>query len=116
MEVDSAAAADLLGDGVTEAHVRARLRRRSLAGRQLADGSWLVVSASIDESLAAAGSCGGCDDAATEYMIVKYPHHDRVEFSLCAAHARTAALSYGRQHGVIEVVTYPLQSEGWLKP
>ncbi len=115
-EIDTAAAAQLLGSGVTEWHVRARLRRGSLTGRRFSDGRWLVDSASIDESLASAGRCGGCESDATEYIIVKYPDHDRVEFSLCAAHARTAATSYGRQHAVLEVVTYPLQSEGWLKP
>ena len=49
-------------------------------------------------------------------VIVKYPHHDRVEFELCGEHGAQTVLAYGRQGQVLEVVTYPYQSEGWLKP
>jgi len=49
-------------------------------------------------------------------VIVKYPHHDRVEFELCAHHAGQTAIAYGRQGQVLEVVTYPYQSEGWIQP
>lgn len=111
-----AIAAEMLGSDVTEAHIRARLRRGSLQGRLDTDGSWLVDSDSILDSLRSAGRCGACERDATEYVIVKYHHHERVEFSLCEQHGGEATLTYSRQGGVLEVVGYPLQSEGWLKP
>ena len=109
-------AAALLGDGVTHAHVRARLRRGSLDGVRSDDGALLVSLNSIEQSLLAAPTCGGCGARVTEMIIVKYPHHDRVEFELCAEHAVKTAIAYGRQGQVLEVVTYPYQSEAWLKP
>ena len=50
------------------------------------------------------------------FVIVKYLRHDRVEFFLCDLDGDEALLSYGRQGGVLEVVSYRLQSEGWLMP
>lgn len=52
----------------------------------------------------------------TEMIIVKYPHHDRIEYEVCTEHAAQTALAYGRQGQVLAVVTYPYQSEGWFKP
>lgn len=49
-------------------------------------------------------------------VIVKYPDHDRVKFERCPSHALQTAVSYRRQGGVLEVVTYPYPSKGWLKP
>ena len=114
--VSPAEAAALLGDGVVESHVRARLRRRSLEGEQADDGTWSVSVAGIEDSLTNVPACGGCGNRVTEMVIVKYPHHDRVEFELCAHHAQQTAVAYGRQGRVLEVVTYPYQSEGWLQP
>ena len=109
-------AAMLLGDGVSAAHVKARLRRRTLHGEQDADGQWRVSVDSIESALADVPSCGGCGNRVTEMVIVKYPQHDRVEFELCGVHAAQTAISYRRQGQVLEVVTYPYQSEGWLQP
>ncbi len=109
-------AADLVGDGVSAAHVKAGLRRRSLDGEQDADGQRRVSVDSIERSLAEVPSCGGCGNRVTEMVIVKYPHHDRVEFELCASYAAQTAITYGRQGHVLEVVNYPYQREGWLKP
>jgi len=111
-----AEAATLLGDGVTARHVQARLQRGTLQGIRAADDSWRVTVRSIEQALANAPSCGGCGSRVTEMVIVKYPHHDRVEFELCAHHAAQTAIAYGRQGHVLEVVTYPYQSEGWLRP
>ncbi len=111
-----AQAAVVLGDGVTAAHVKARLRRRSLDGEQDDDGQWHVAVDSIERSLAEVPWCGGCGSRVTEMVIVKYPYHDRVEFELCATHGTQTAIAYGRQGQVLEVVAYPCQSEGWLKP
>lgn len=109
-------AASLLGDLVTEGHVRARLRRGSLEGRRGEDGTWRVYRDSIMRALADAPACDGCGRSVTEYVIIKYPHHDRVEFELCAEHAAKTALAYQRRGSVWEVVTFPFQSEGWMKP
>ena len=114
--VSTAEAADLLGDGIAPSHVQARLRRGTLVGEQAPDGTWRVSVHGIEESLAGVPACGGCGNRVTEMVIVKYPHHDRVEFELCGHHAAQTALAYGRQGHVLEVVTYPYQSEGWLQP
>ncbi|MCP4304018.1 MAG: hypothetical protein GY926_14080 [bacterium] len=115
--VSLVAAASLLGDGVvTAAHVKARVYRRSLDGEQDAAGEWQVSVDSIERSLANVPTCGGCGSRVTDMVIVKYPNHDRVEFELCANHAMQTAIAYRRQGQVLEVVTYPYQSEGWLKP
>lgn len=108
-------AADLLGDGVEARHVRARLLRGSLQGVQT-DTGWFVRLESINQELAATPLCEACRLPSTTYVIVKYPHHDRVEFELCTTHGADAVLSYGRQGQVLEVVSFPYQSEGWLKP
>lgn len=113
--VSVAEAAELLGDGVAERHIRARLRRGTLLGTEAADGTWRVSVAGIEDSLTNVPACGGCGNRVTDMVIVKYPHHDRVEFELCAHHAAQTAVAYGRQGQVLEVVTYPYQSEGWLQ-
>ena len=105
----------LLGEGVEARHVRARILRGTLSGEKQGD-DWFVSSESIHRALAAAPPCGACGLPSTTYVIVKYLHHDRVEFELCTAHGADAVLSYSRQGQVLEVVSYPYQSEGWLKP
>jgi hypothetical protein len=110
-----AEAAAVLGDGVAEAHVQARLRRGSLSGERAPNGTWRVSVAGVEAALGGAPACGGCGSRVTEMVIVKYPHHDPVEFALCAHHAVQTALAYRRQGHVLEVVTYPYQSEGWLQ-
>lgn len=109
-------AASRLGEAVTEDHVRGRLQRRSLEGVRDDDGVWLVSADSVARSLAEAPVCDSCGDVVTDYVIVKYPRHDRVEFELCAEHAAKTARAYQRRGSVWEVVTFPFQSEGWIKP
>jgi hypothetical protein len=57
--------------------------------------------------------CGG---SVAKIVIVKYPHHDGVEFELCRAPAAKTTLAHIPQRQVLGVVPYPYQSEGWLKP
>jgi hypothetical protein len=106
--------AAMLGDGVEARHVRARIHRGTLAATKHGD-DWLIAKQTIEDALAGAPPCEACGSPSTAYLIVKYPHHDRVEFELCAAHGSEAVLSYGRQGQVLEVVSYPYQSEGWIK-
>ena len=108
-------AARLLGEGVEVRHVRARIRRGTLPATERGD-DWLVPRGSIEAALAAAPPCQVCGLPSTAFVIVKYPKHDRVEFELCASHGANAVISYGRQGHVLEVVSYPYQSEGWIKP
>lgn len=109
-------AAGVLGDGVTASQVKARIHRGSLDGVKDASGEWYVSIESLEQSLTGIPPCGGCGEPVTEMVIVKYPHHDRVEFELCGEHAAQTVIAYGRQGQVLEVASYPYQSEGWLKP
>ena len=71
--------------------------------------------AELERIMADVEPCSNCTARATSYVIVKYHHHHRVEFTLCDSCAQGAEAAYSRKGGVLEVVAYPLQSEAWLK-
>jgi hypothetical protein len=106
----------LLGGHVTIENVRGRIRRGSLRAYQDPDGEWLIPKAELERLLADVEPCNNCASPATSYLIVKYHHHHRVEFTLCHSCTQQAETAYSRKGGVLEVVTYPLLGEGWLKP
>ena len=107
-------AAVYLGTGITPANIFARIRRGSLTAVSQND-TLTIPQSELDRLLREVDPCADCGQPATTYLIIKYHHHERVEFSLCDFHANTAQMAYGRKGGVIEVVTYPLLGEGWLK-
>ncbi len=114
--VGVAEAARTPGDGVTVENVRGRIRRGSLAAHQDGRGEWRVPVAELVRVLGEAEACASCPNAAASLVIVKYPRHERLEFILCADCAGQAQRAYGRQAGVLEIVTFPLQGEGWVQP
>ena len=105
----------LLGGRVTTGNVRGRIRRGSLSAYQDQDGEWYIPKAELERIMAEVEPCDNCAALATSFVIVKYHHHHRVEFTLCDSCAQQAQTAYSRKGGVLEVVTYPLLSEGWLK-
>ena len=105
-----------LGNGVTLANLRGRIRRGSLAAHEGERGELYVTQSEVERILEEVESCQSCSNAATSFIIVKYHHHHRVEFILCSDCAQQAQAAYGRQGGVLEIVVYPLQGEGWIKP
>ena len=109
----AAEAARRLGEGVSLEDVYGRIRRGSLAAEQDESGSWRVSLVSLNQILANVEQCESCSNSATSYIIVKYHHHERIEFELCDVCAKKAQVAYGRRGGVLEVVTYPLLGEGW---
>ena len=113
--VDLVTAAAILGMGVSAALVRARLRRGSLAGVRLASGEWRVLAADLRRVLADFDPCPTCHAPATHVVIIKYHFHERLQFTLCEAHAKAAAATYRLKGGVIEVGLWPLVSEAWMK-
>ena len=114
--VSVAEAAEMLGAGVTPENVRARIRRGSLRANRGKDQEWRIALCDLRQLLEELEPCGNCGEPATRYVIVKYPHHDRIEYALCAACAFQAEAAYSRQGNVLETVVYPLLGEGWLKP
>ncbi len=109
-----AEAADYLGTGITATNLFARIRRGSVTAVPHND-TITIPQSELDRLIREVDPCADCGQPATTYLIVKYHHHDRVEFSLCNHHANTAQMAYGRKGGVLEVVAYPLLGEGWLK-
>jgi hypothetical protein len=109
-------AAEMLGAGVTPENVRGRIRRGSLRAHKDESQEWRVAVPDLQQILEEIEPCGNCDEPATRYVIVKYPHHDRIEFPLCAKCADQAEAAYSRQGNVLETIVYPLLGEGWLKP
>jgi hypothetical protein len=106
----------LLGNGVTLENLRARIHRGSLAAYQDERGDWYVTKSEVKRITEEVESCHSCSNLATSYGIVKYHHHHRIEFMLCPDCAQKAQAAYSRKGGVIEIVAYPLQGEGWMKP
>ena len=105
----------LLGDHVTIGHVQGRIRRGSLSAFQGENGEWYIPKAELARIMAEVEPCNNCAAVATSFVIVKYHQHHRVEFTLCDGCAQQAQTAYSRKGGVLEVVAYPLLSEGWLK-
>lgn len=105
----------MLGNDVTLENLRGRVRRGSLAAFQDEHGKWHVTINEVNRILEEVENCQGCMDLATSFVIVKYHHHHRVEFTLCPDCAQKAQAAYSRQGGVLEIVTYSLQGEGWMK-
>jgi hypothetical protein len=108
-------AAVKLGDGITSDHIRGRIRRGSLKAIQDDSGNWWIPSSEVDRLLQERELCGNCRKPATQFVIVKYHFHERVEFVLCDVCAGTAETAYSRKGGVLEVISYPLLSEGWYR-
>ena len=109
-------AAEMLGPGITSANIYARIRRGSLAAAKDAEGVWHIPRSEVQRTLEAVGNCAHCDQRATNHMIIKYHHHERVEFDLCDQCVLSAERAYRRQGGVLEIVVYPVIGEGWMKP
>jgi hypothetical protein len=109
-------AAKMLGNGVTVENVYARIRRGSLEACQDERGEFHILLAEIHRVFEEAETCGNCSNLAASLVIIKYHHHDRVEFTLCAECANKTYSAYRRQGGVLEIVVYPLFGEGWMKP
>jgi len=109
-------AAQLLGLGVTADHFHARIRRKSLKAQMDSDGVWRISLSELHQVQQQEESCPTCSLAVTSYVIVKYHHHQRVEFTLCDDCADATEKAYSKQGGVLEVVSYPVLSEGWMKP
>ena len=105
----------LLDGRVTIGNVHGRIRRGSLSAYQDENGEWCIPKAEVERIMAEVEPCNNCAASATSFVIVKYYHHHRVEFTLCDGCAQQAQTAYSRRGGVLEVVTYPLLSEGWLK-
>lgn len=105
----------LLGGRVTVGNVHGRIRRGSLSAYQDENGEWFIPKAELERIMTEVEPCANCEALATSFVIVKYHQHHRVEFTLCDSCAQQAQIAYSRKGGVLEVVTYPLLSEGWLK-
>lgn len=114
--INAAEAAKILGNGVTIENVHGRIRRGSLEAYKNEQGNWRIPIAELRRVLDEVEACGNCSNLATSFVIIKYHHHNRVEFALCDKCTRKAQLAYSRQGGVLEIVTFPLLSEGWKKP
>ena len=104
-----------LGQRVTIGNVHGRICRGSLAAYQDENGDWYVPRSELERIVAEVGPCDNCSAQASSFVIVKYHQHHRVEFALCDSCAQQAQSAYSRRGGVLEVVTYPLLGEGWLK-
>jgi hypothetical protein len=104
-----------LGGRVTIGNVQGRIRRGSLAAYQDENGEWHIPRSELKRIIADVESCDNCSALASSFVIVKYHQHHRVEFALCDRCAQQAQSAYSRRGGVLEVVTYPLLGEGWLK-
>ena len=105
----------LLDGRVTVGNVHGRIRRGSLSAYQDEKGEWCISKAELERIMAEVEPCDNCATLATSLVIVKYHQHHRVEFTLCDSCAHQAQAAYSRKGGVLEVVTYPLLGEGWLK-
>jgi hypothetical protein len=114
--VPVAEAMKILGHGVTPANVHGRIRRGSLEAYKNEQGEWRIPLADLKRILDDVEVCGSCPHLATSFVIIKYHHHNRIEFTLCADCAAKAQLAYSRQGGVLEIVAFPLLGEGWKKP
>ncbi len=78
-------------------------------------GNWRIPLENITQILEDVEICGNCSNKATTFLIIKYPNHNRIEFSLCDACGRKAQAAYSRQGNVLEIVSFPLLSEAWMK-
>jgi len=104
-----------LGGEISIENVLGRIRRGSLSAYQNINGEWNIPLTELERIKAEVEPCNNCSDVATSYVIVKYHHHQRVEFTLCDECAQQAEAAYSRKGGVLEIITYPLLGEGWLK-
>lgn len=114
--VPVAEAMKILGHGVTLANVHGRIRRGSLEACKNEQGEWRISLTDLKRILDEVEVCGSCPNLATSFIIIKYHHHIRIEFTLCDECAAKAQLAYSRQGGVLEIVAFPLLREGWKKP
>jgi hypothetical protein len=112
--VSAEEAASILGHGVTVEHIRRRILRGTLPAEKAADGAWQVPAAALAQLLDERDPCGSCGAPADLFIIIKYHHKERVEFILCEKCANQVEGVYSRRGGVLEVVSFPLLSEGWL--
>lgn len=113
--VDISQAAEILGDGISADHIHARIRRGTISAQRSEDGKWRIDLTELQRIQDQGEYCGNCSQLATGFVIVKYHNHERVEFTLCENCANNAEKAYRKQGGVLEVVSFPLLSEGWLK-
>ena len=107
---------DILGDGVTLENLRARIRRGSLEANRNERGQWYVTRRELTRLMEEVETCQSCTNPAASMVIVKYHHHERVEFALCPGCAAAAQAAYGRQGGVLEFSIFSLHGEGWMQP
>jgi hypothetical protein len=113
--VDIYQAAKILGQGVTSDNIHARIRRGTLKAYQDDDGEWHIPTAELNRIQQELENCGNCTQPATSFIIVKYHNHVRVEFILCENCGTSAEKAYSKNGGVLEVVSYPIRSEGWMR-
>ena len=113
--VDIYQAAQILGKGVSSDNIHARIRRGSLKAHKEKDGEWRIPTAELNRIQQEMENCGYCMQPATSFIIVKYHNHVRVEFILCENCATSAERAYSKNGGVLEVVSYPIHSEGWMR-
>jgi len=107
--------AEILSHGVTPENIYGRILRGTLSAYQAEGGEWYVPIAEINRIVNEVEMCGNCSNKGTSFVIVKYHHHNRVEFTLCDWCAEKAEKAYSKRGGgVLEIVSYPLFGEGWM--
>jgi hypothetical protein len=114
--VDIFEAAAILGAGISADNIYSRIRRGTLNAHMDENGKWCIPVSELERIKKETDICVNCHEPAISLVIVKYHSHDRIEFILCDKCAASAEIAYGRQGGVLEIVSYALFGEGWLKP
>ena len=79
------------------------------------DGKWRIPIAELNRNQQEMENCGNCAEQATSFIIVIYYNYVRVEFILCEICVTNAERAYSKNGGVLEVVSYPIHVEGWMR-
>ena len=108
-------ATELLGPGVTVQNVVGMTKRGTLHGVNDENGQLMIDKYHLDEVIENREKCDACRKPGSQFVIVKYHHHVRVEFVSCEDCVIEAVNGYSRKGGVLEVVYFPLLSEAWYR-
>ena len=98
-------AARMLGQGVSPEDVHGRIKRGTLEAAQNEAGEWWIERTYLNQLIEEREKCSACAAPGSQYVIVKYHFHERVEFVVCESCLRSSTQAYNRKGGVLEVIS-----------